>query len=364
MTNCKRHIGIDLSKRSMQVAIMSNKNNKILQKKFTTDLKGCQQFLRILKKDDIIGMETGNLSFELAHNIIKSIGCKVNVLNAGDLQIIFRSLKKTDKEDAIKICKLINRIPEEELPLVNIPSEEEMMMRTSVGELQRLKSSRTRCLNTLHNLLWNSGYVEATRNDMKNPQKRTEILKELKTRYKPQADRLIKQIELLEEQISEVEQEQHEIMKSKIDLFELTMSVPGVGPRVAFAIHAYMGDLSRFSNRKQVSYFTGFVPRIDNSGNQEHSGHIVNKGPNQLKGLMVQAAWSALRCKEENAFKQFYEQIKVRRGKRIAIVAVARKMIEIIFTLHKNQELFKAKNNNEKELTHTKLKKYKLVEIK
>ena len=81
------------------------------------------------------------------------MGCTVYVLNAGKLHIIFKSLKKTDKEDALRIAKFIQRIPEEELPTVIIPGGEEMAMRSSATELIRLDRTRTQSINALHSLL-------------------------------------------------------------------------------------------------------------------------------------------------------------------------------------------------------------------
>jgi len=76
-------------------------------------------------------------------NTSQIIGCTVYVLNAGKLHMIFNSLRKTDKEDALQIAKFIQRTPEGELPKVVIPSDQEMAVHSSVAEQMRLDRSRT-----------------------------------------------------------------------------------------------------------------------------------------------------------------------------------------------------------------------------
>ena len=65
-------------------------------------------------------------------------------------------------------------------------------------------------------------------------------------------------------------------------------SIPGVGPVVAYAFTAHIGDGSRFSTGAQVSNFIGFVPRLDYSGTIQHNGPITKHGNGYVRGLLVQ----------------------------------------------------------------------------
>ena len=98
-------------------------------------------------------------------NTSQIIGCTVYILNEGRLHMIFNSLRKTDKEDALQIAKFIQRTPEGELPTVVIPSDQEMAVRSSVAEQMTLDRSRTQSLNVLYNLLWNNGIDKEKRTD-------------------------------------------------------------------------------------------------------------------------------------------------------------------------------------------------------
>ncbi|EKP14949.1 hypothetical protein KHM19_32450 [Leptospira borgpetersenii] len=74
-----------------------------------------------LNPNDVIGLEAGSQSFRIAKTILKAHKeVQVIVLNPGDLATIYQSLKKTDKEDSLKIARLIQRYPIQELPTVPI----------------------------------------------------------------------------------------------------------------------------------------------------------------------------------------------------------------------------------------------------
>ena len=66
MTDQRRFIGIDMSKRSFEVAIVNNADPQILRKKYKATHEGRQEFISSLTKDDVVSLETGNSSFVLA----------------------------------------------------------------------------------------------------------------------------------------------------------------------------------------------------------------------------------------------------------------------------------------------------------
>ena len=342
MTDQKRFIGIDMSKRSFEVAVVSNDDPKILRKKYKTTHEDRQEFISSLRKDDVVALETGNSSFVLAKLIQKQVGCTVYVLNAGKLHIIFRSLKKTDKEDALRIAKFVQRIPEEELPTVTIPSDEEMAMRSSATELIRVDRSRTQSINALHSLLWNNGITDYGKNELKYKKNRDKVIDNLPEEYRAQGIRLIKLIDVYEQCLGEIEEEQKEVLNKHPEETTISLSMPGIGPKTAFVLLAYLGNMERFSSSRQVGYFSGFTPSIDMSGQQEHYGSITKRGPKQLRRVITQAAWAGIRSNDGILMREFYDRVRSTKGKKKAIIAVARKMLEILWVLHTRKELYQS----------------------
>jgi len=361
MTDQKRYIGVDMSKRSFEVAIVRDKSSPLARKKYKASPEGKQAFITSLCKEDVVGFETGNSSFLLAKLIKKKAGCKVHVLNAGKLHLIFKSLKKTDKEDALRIAKFIQRTPEEELPTVAIPSDEELVMRSSATERSRINRSRTQSINALHSLLWNNGIVDYGRNELKQKNSRDKAVQKLPEFYQNQATRLLTLIEKYEQYLQEIDEEQKEHLKRHPEETTISMSIPGIGPTTAFVQLCYLGNMARFASSKQVTYFSGYTPKLDISGDQHHYGAITKRGPRQLRQVMNQAAWAAIRSKDGILLRAFYERVRATRGKKKAIIAVARKMLDILYVLHMRKELYQSPVSPDHSRIINKLRRYGLI---
>ena len=132
-----------------------------------------------LNKDDVVAMEAGELAFFINRYLNKHVGCKVILLNAGDLSTIYNSLKKTDKEDALKLVRLIKRIPSAELPVVSLPSEREERARRIASENGFDKASRTRLINRLHSIFVREGITEVSKAELKNKTTHGKLISEL-----------------------------------------------------------------------------------------------------------------------------------------------------------------------------------------
>jgi transposase len=119
-------------------------------------------------------------------------------------------------------------------------------------------------------------------------------------------------------------------------------SVPGVGPVVALTFRAFVDDVGRFAHAGQVSAAIGLVPREDSSAERRHRGHITKAGPRELRSLLVQAAWACWRSHASGTLRAWVERLAGRRGKRIAVVALARRLSRILFALWRDQSVFDA----------------------
>jgi transposase len=116
-------------------------------------------------------------------------------------------------------------------------------------------------------------------------------------------------------------------------------TITGVGPVVAYAYVAHVGDGSRFSSGSQVSNYLGFVPRLDYSGTIQRQGHITKRGNGYLRGLLVQAAWAAVRSKHGGALRERYLYKTVRMGlsKKKTVVAAGRRLAELMYSVLRNK---------------------------
>ena len=110
------------------------------------------------------------------------------------------------------------------------------------------------------------------------------------------------------------------------------MSVPGVGVITAAAFMAAVGDIGRFPSSKKLVGYLGLDPIVRQSGSSEAAyGRISKQGSAAGRYALVEASWSVV--KAPGPLRAFYERIKARRGASVAIVATARKLACLFWTL-------------------------------
>lgn len=117
-------------------------------------------------------------------------------------------------------------------------------------------------------------------------------------------------------------------------------TVPGVGVVVAMTFRAHIDRVDRFTHAGQVSAALGLVPREDSSAERRHRGHITKAGPRELRSLLVQAAWACWRSKHSGTLHVWVEQLAARRGRRIAVVALARRLSRILYAIWRDGTRF------------------------
>jgi transposase len=117
-------------------------------------------------------------------------------------------------------------------------------------------------------------------------------------------------------------------------------TVPGIGPVVAVSFRAFVDDVTRFPSAGHVSAALGLVPREDSSAERRHRGHITKAGPPELRSLLIQAAWVCWRSSRHGPLQTWTDQVAARRGKRIAVVALARRLSRILYALWRDETAF------------------------
>ena len=98
----------------------------------------------------------------------------------------------------------------------------------------------------------------------------------------------------------------------------------------------------RFSNYKKLVSWAGLAPSLHQSGNVEYHGRITKQGSKMLRWIMVEVAMVAVN--RDPRLGEFHERVKRRRGGQKAIVAVACKMLKIVWTMLTRDEPYESRN--------------------
>lgn len=352
-----RFIGIDLAKRSMEVCILSD-GEKAIRQSYRTDANGRLRFINELQPTDTVAMEACSFAFVLTREIAAHIPCRVVVLNPGKLAIIYKSTRKTDKEDAYKLAFLISRYKEEELPIVSVPSEKEERMRSTVTMKRYFIKLRTSMLNRLHAVYVQAGLTYVKKSDLATAQSRERMYRQLAENFKWHAAMLEDELCVTEAQIIKLDKKIEELI-AEHELSPYVMSIPGVGPGVAAAFLAFVGDGRRFSSPAQVANYVGLIPRIDCSGETNRYGRITKDGCRAIRGVILQATWSLLRCKDGGRLQAKFFLLCERKGRTKSAVAIARRIVGLMWILVTRKEFYA---DASKEALRKKFRYYKLKE--
>jgi transposase len=124
---------------------------------------------------------------------------------------------------------------------------------------------------------------------------------------------------------------------NKCDL-EVVCSVPGVGKLSGATVLAELGDVGRFDSDKAVASWCGLVPCVYQSAGVANYGAITKRGSKYLRWCMIEVAHSAVRS--DGRFREMFLRISAKKGRKVAYVAVARKLLTIVWHLLVNCEKY------------------------
>ena len=112
--------------------------------------------------------------------------------------------------------------------------------------------------------------------------------------------------------------------KAQEEIEKVYRSVPGIGEVVARTFATELGDMTRFANERALFSYTGLTPSAYSSGASVRRGHMSRQGSSRVRHLLVDTAWRAM--PRDGVLKEMFDRIAATRGKKRAIVAIARRL--------------------------------------
>jgi transposase len=331
------HVAIDLGGRQSQVCIRSKKGEVLLERRVATS-----SLSRLLKQrpQSRVVVETCAEAFHVADAAVE-LGHEVRVVPA----MLVRSLGvgargvKTDERDARALSEVSTRI---DLPSVHVPSHESRDRKSLCSLRDALVSSRTQMINTVR------GWMRARM--IKARTGKTETFCE---RVRQAASTIelpryvVRQLEAIEQMTAHIAEADKELeaLADKDPTCPRLMSVPGVGPVTAIRFVAALDEISRFPSVAQVQSYLGLTPGENSSSERQRRTGITKAGPPALRASLIQAAWAARRTRGKHPMLDWVIEVEKRRGKHVAIVALARKLSAILFALWRDGTFYNPKND-------------------
>ena len=282
-----RYIGVDLHTNSFTVCYLEEEQPE----KFATyALKDIGDFIKGLIKTDEVALEaTGNAHFFL--NLIKDRVKKFILISTHHFEIIKRSTKKTDKNDARAIALFLSKGM---LPECRIKKDVEIEVQSLVGTRDKLVKLKTGCINKIHGILNRYG-IKCKKEELTAIKNLNKVLEyKLSETTMVELEVLVDEIKHLLNSIKKLDET---IFKSSKQLkgFEQITSIKGVGEKSAAVLLSAIGDINDFADEGKLASYFGLVPRVSNSNETERSGRITKKGNKLARTTLVQCALIAKR---------------------------------------------------------------------
>jgi transposase len=278
----------------------------------------------------------------------RALGLAAKVVAANTEAWHWRRVKrKTDRDDALKLAKLALL---DQLTVVHMPTPARRQRRRLVLHRRSVVARRTQSRNAIRSIFSQQGIPLA-----RGGKQWTKAgVEQLRAHARPLADcddeldlwrgRLHAELQLMADADAQLKafDAKLDALSASDDRVKLLQTVKGVGPRVAEAVVTHLDDPRRFATAARVAGFAGLVPKQIESGEMSRRGHITRRGPGLLRSMLVESAWVVWR---HNAWAQAWVH-KVSRGSRarrkIAIVALARRLLTILWAMLRDNRPFRA----------------------
>ena len=273
---------------------------------------------------------------------LKEVGIDCKVIHAADVPTTqYEEVMKTDRVDAVKLARSLKA----GLLKGNYVMEKQYIDDRSVVRIRRtirkqLGAYKSRVKHMLHchgveyperfskkQTHWSRAFITWLMKDVR-----------LMSDTRASLDLLIRQVEALRGTLLEATRQlrkmsQTERYKHRYDLLK---SIPGIGLIIAMGILTEVCDVKRFHNENQFAAYLGLIPTSHCSGEKTVHGEKTFRGNKQLGTMIVEAAWVTI-GRDAGLGAQYF-QYKKRMKPQEAIVRIARKLSNIIFSVLKNEK--------------------------
>jgi transposase len=323
------YVGIDLHKKTIVLCVLDQDRRVVARRTFL-----CGQPDAILEFFRGLGafraVVEATASSEWLVEALEPLADRVVLAHPGKLYEIAHSKKKTDYHDAFVLAE---KLLEGKVPPAHRPTPRQRQHRALVRHRQYLKQSATALKNKMRRI---AADYNADRRDLFTARGWESLAKvQLSDADRFVLDQLYAQWRHTEDQVLDLAKRLREFAAKapakEAEARAKLRTIPGVGPVTIDVIVSELGDVGRFHSAKAVCAYAGLVPGVRQSSDKRKDLPITKAGSPTLRWALVEAAWRTVR--HSAAWRRVYEGIRKRAGGKKAIVAVARRLLCVVYAM-------------------------------
>ena len=321
------HIAIDLGSKESQICVRGPDGAILEERKHPTrklvELVADWQPSRVVMETTAEAFRIADTAKLAGHEVRVVPGTLVRRLGIGERGV------KNDQKDAQRLSKASWQT---DVPTVHIPSHQSRELKSLCGARDVLVTNQRNLSNNIRG--WMRTQLWRIRGGkMKTlPDRLRAHAAMLGTTLPEHVERQLQMLSLTTEQVEAATKQVKKFADAHPDCRRF-MTVPGVGPITAVRFLAAIDDPSRFSSSHRVQSYIGLTPGERSSGMTQRMTGITKAGQAELRRCLVQAAWSAMNVKSIHPMMRWAHKVADRRGRGIAMVALARKIAGILFAI-------------------------------
>ena len=330
-------LGVDLAKRSFQLHGVDERGRLVVSKKLSRSK--LKTYLANLTPC-LVAMEACGSAHYWAR-LIGSYGHEVRLISPQFVKPYVKS-NKNDALDAEAICEAAQR---PNMRFVAVKSVEQQDVQALHRMRQLAVERRTAQVNQIRGLLREYG--------IEIPQGRVHVRKQLPSILEDAenglTDRFREALALLYEELVGLDgtiawyDERIDQVARTDERARRLLTIPGIGPKVATALMAAIGEIQSFKNGRELAAWLGLVPRQHSTGGKAKLLGISKRGDVYLRMLLIHGARSVQRSvhRKTDSTSRWAASLEQRRGKNVAAVALANKMVRMAFAVLKKGEVYR-----------------------
>lgn len=328
------YAGIDFHKRYSVIAERDETGALVREMRLSNDRTSLLGYIASLGADTKLAIEA-TCNWYYFYELIEEHDLDVTLVHPLKTKAIASAKIKTDTIDARTLSRLLrgDLIAPAYIPCRHVRDTREILRTRAF-----LVALRTRLKNRVHAILSKNG-LECPYSDVFGKRSH-DWLKGLDLRpcYRIPLASILRLADMFQGEIAQVDQEidSRAIVDKDVRLLD---THPGIDTYSGLLIAMEIGAIERFPSPGKLCSYAGLVPSVYSSGDKTRRGALTKQGSQWLRWILIEMAHHATRGSER--YRRLYTRVMQKHGKMVARVAVARKMLQIIFYMLKNKEPFK-----------------------
>jgi transposase len=316
------YVGVDVHKETYTVTCVCNKQI-VKTATVQADPAGlAASLLRWFPGATLYSAYEAGFSAFVLHRALTTAGITNIVVNPASVAVAAHAKVKTDRRDA---KKLAIDLADGRLRGIYVPTEEEDLARLLPRTRAQIVEHRATIARQIKAKLHQFGLIAPSSRRMVSNRYLREIAAwSLPPELRVSLTLLAEQWRFATRQLIEIRRLLREQAAAQAALETVYRSVPGIGAVVARTLATELGDMTRFANERALFSYTGLTPSEYSSGPSVRRGHISRQGSGRVRHLLIETAWRAL--PRDKVLQEIFDRIAATRGKKRAIVAIARRL--------------------------------------